>query len=455
MPGNRQSGSTESATTSSSQRLALTKIGPLFDSGSEHSRETRDSFAEAIRICGRLRDAGHVAYFAGGCVRDALLGREPKDFDVATDATPDRVRGIFGHHLTLSFGASFGVIAVLPENRASETGATVPPTEVATFRSDGQYSDGRRPDKVHYGDARHDALRRDFTINGLFFDPETERVIDYVGGQEDLAARRLRTIGSAAERFDEDKLRMLRAVRFATTLGFMLESTTQREIGARAAEISVVSAERIGAEMRRIVGSLHACRGLQLLAECGLDRFILPDLKHADPRRLESYLSHRATLALESSMALIAEVIAENHPVASVQSLIDDLATRWRLSNEERRRILFALKHWALVAQADRHRWSAVQPVLIDRDTDCAMQVATAIVAATGSDRSGIELCQQALGRPSEQLDPPPLITGETLREAGHRPGPNFRLWLQSVRDAQLDGEISSTAEALAMLDRM
>ena len=385
-------------------------------------------------------------------MRDALLGREPKDFDVATDATPDRVREIFGKRKTLAFGASFGVIAVLPEGRATPK---IGPTEVATFRSDGEYSDGRRPDKVHYGDARNDALRRDFTINGLFFDPAAEKVIDFVGGQADLSAGRLRTIGEARERFDEDKLRMLRAVRFATTLGFQLESSTQKEIIAHADEISVVSAERIGAEMRRMVISVFAPRGLQLLVDCGLDRLIMPQLKLADRQRLIDLLGHRETLRFESSMALILLTVADNPNAAPIDQQIKQMRELWRLSGEEVRQISSAVSLWKTVAGADELAWSRVQPVLMDRDIECILDVATTIINADGGDGAGVSLCREALRRPKEELDPEPLITGESLREAGHQPGPNFRRWLQAVRDAQLDGTISTEAEAFDLISRL
>jgi tRNA nucleotidyltransferase (CCA-adding enzyme) len=440
----------------------LTRIGPLFDSDRTHSAETRDSFAEAVRICARLREAGHIAYFAGGCVRDALLGREPKDFDVATDATPDRVREIFGMRQTLAFGASFGVIGVLPlKGKKQEfqmdrrNARTVLPTEVATFRSDGDYSDGRRPDKVHYGDARHDAMRRDFTINGLFFDTETERVIDYVGGQQDLAAGRLRTIGEAGERFEEDKLRMLRAARFATTLGFSLDPSTKAEMIARADEISVVSAERIGAEMRRIVVSVHAKRGLDLLVECGLDRLILPEVRFADAEKLNRFLNSRNIWKFDSSMALILLPIAENPASSSAASLIRQQAKLWRFSNEETRRILAAVDRWSIIAHANERRWSSVQPLLIDRDVDCVIEVAAAIAKAEGIDPSGVALCREALGRPDEDLNPTSLINGETLRAAGYRPGPQFRDWLQASREAQLDGIIATESEALEFVSRL
>ncbi|MCS7469061.1 CCA tRNA nucleotidyltransferase [Stieleria sp. ICT_E10.1] len=442
--------------TSSFHGKPLTKIGPLFDTNSDHSLQTRASFAEATRICARLHERGHVAYFAGGCVRDALLGREPKDFDVATDATPDRVREIFGKRKTLAFGASFGVIGVLPEKRTDDSWAKldhIHPTEVATFRSDGEYSDGRRPDKVHYGDAKHDAQRRDFTINGLFFDPAEEKVIDYVGGQVDLAARRLRTIGAADQRFEEDKLRMLRAVRFATTLGFELDAATKAEIVHRADEIAVVSAERIGAEMRRIVVSIHAPRGLELLIECGLDRWILPELRFAEPSSLVNYLGHRQSLDFESSMALILYVIAENPASSPIGALVKQLSHQWRLSSEETRRITAAAKRWSIIADAQQRKWSVVQPTLVDRDAECVFHVAAAITCAKEMPQAGVDLCRKALAWPEEQLNPKPLLTGDMLRAAGHQPGPQFRTWLQAARDAQLDGQITTGEEALAMIE--
>ena len=430
----------------------MTKIGPLFDSDAEHSVETRFSLSEATRICARLHESGHVAYFAGGCVRDALLGREPKDFDVATDATPDRVREIFGKRKTLAFGASFGVIGVLPAKRPD---FDVQPTEVATFRSDGQYSDGRRPDKVHYGDAEHDALRRDFTINGLFFDPADEKVIDFVGGQADLAAGCLRTIGSAEERFEEDKLRMLRAVRFATTLGFELEPQTKAEIIQRAHEIEVVSGERIGAEMRRILVSIHAPRGLELLTECGLDRLIMPDLQLADRQPLIEYLGHRESMQFESSMALVVLVIAKHPSAPAIDALIQWMKKCWRLSGEQTRQIAAAASHWQVIAKADQKKWSEVQPTLIDRDHACVLQVAAAVTAAENMPTEGVALCRQALQRPIQELNPEPLISGAVLQDQGYQPGPEFRHWLQTVRDAQLDGIITTKQAALDQIRKL
>jgi poly(A) polymerase len=179
----------------------------------------------ALEIIQRLRKEGHVSYLAGGCVRDALLGRTPKDYDVATDARPEQIRKLFGFHRTLAIGAAFGVISVCSESPQKES-----PVEVATFRCDGIYSDGRRPDAVEFSSPAADAQRRDFTINGLFFDPASAQVIDFVGGVDDLAESCIRAIGDAASRFSEDKLRLLRAVRFATTYGFTIEEETKRAV---------------------------------------------------------------------------------------------------------------------------------------------------------------------------------------------------------------------------------
>nr|MBA2242434.1 CCA tRNA nucleotidyltransferase [Chthoniobacterales bacterium] len=219
-------------------------------------------------IVSRLRAHRHVAFFAGGCVRDLLRGEVPKDIDIATDARPEAVQKIFAR--TYAVGAHFGVIVVLEHALHFE---------VATFRSDGAYLDGRRPTEVHFATAGEDAARRDFTINGMFFDPEAEKVIDFVGGRADLEARLIRAIGDPTQRFVEDRLRMLRAVRFATTLGFEIESGTWAALRERAASIGEISAERIREELVRIFLSPHRARGWDLLDESGLMHAVLPELE--------------------------------------------------------------------------------------------------------------------------------------------------------------------------------
>src|SRR5579883_2074530 len=226
----------------------------------------------AIEVVRRLREAGHEALWAGGCVRDELLRLIPKDYDIATSALPEQVQKLFRR--TIALGMSFGVIEVLGP-RSSEGVLKI---QVATFRSDVAYSDGRRPDAVVFASAREDALRRDFTINGMFFDPLENRLIDYVGGQKDLQARVLRAIGDPAQRFEEDKLRMLRAVRIATRFDLEIEPATAEAIRAQAPRIGIVSAERIAEELRKLLVDPHRARGMRWFMDLGLAEPILPEL---------------------------------------------------------------------------------------------------------------------------------------------------------------------------------
>ncbi len=222
----------------------------------------------ARSLVDRLRAAGHIAYFAGGCVRDLLRGKIPKDIDIATDARPEEVQKLFTR--TYAVGAHFGVIVVL------ENGFQF---EVATFRSDGAYLDGRRPTEVHFSSAEEDARRRDFTINGLFFDPPNDAVIDFVGGRADLASRIIRAIGDPAQRFAEDRLRLLRAIRFASVLEFEIEPATWEAVVRAAPRISEISAERIREELVRILLSPQRVRGWDLLDSSGLMKHVLPQLE--------------------------------------------------------------------------------------------------------------------------------------------------------------------------------
>jgi tRNA nucleotidyltransferase/poly(A) polymerase len=397
-------------------------------------------------VIARLHEAGFVAYLAGGCVRDALLGKQPKDYDVATNATPESVREVFGKSRTLAFGASFGVIGVLPPRDQSRTGEKVEPIEVATFRSDGEYSDGRRPDSVHYGDAQQDALRRDFTINGLFFDPLKDLIVDFVGGQEDLQAQVLRTIGSPTDRFGEDKLRMLRAVRFATTLGFRIDDATLQAIAEHSADIAIVSGERIGAEMRRVLNHEHAATGLQHLISCGLHHAVLPEIEAVDLTRFATLIQHAKPGSFPLALACL---LGAAHGEDVVQSALQRITQRWKLSNEEVRLVDAALKHWRIVAEAHKLRWSKVQPLLIDRDAATIVQFASAVVTADDMDQAGVQLAREALTWSAVRLDPPALLTGDDLQELGVPVGPHYRQILQTIRDGQLDGEIRTREQAI------
>ena len=235
---------------------SVTNVGPA----NEGSNQPPCRREDALAVLTRLRQAGHIAYFAGGCVRDELLGLTPKDYDIATDAPPDRVRQLFSN--TQAVGAAFGVILVRHKKSV---------VEVATFRTDGKYLDGRHPEAVTFTTAEEDAKRRDFTINGLFLDPVENRVIDYVGGQQDLKNKILRAIGNPNHRFEEDHLRLLRAVRFAARFQLEIEETTARAIAAHADHLKRISPERIGEELRLMLTATTRDRAWQMLHRFRLD----------------------------------------------------------------------------------------------------------------------------------------------------------------------------------------
>jgi poly(A) polymerase len=390
----------------------------------------------AVEVVRQLRDAGHEALWAGGCVRDQLLGKTPKDHDVATDATPDRVRELFGMRRTIAVGAAFGVITVLGPKG-------VDPIEVATFRADLGYSDGRRPDAVQFTSAEEDAKRRDFTINGLFFDPIAERVIDYVGGQQDIAGMIVRAIGVPDERFGEDRLRMLRAVRFAASLRFALDEGTADAIRAHADAIRTVSAERIGVEVRRMLTETDPPRAMRLLKETGLLPFVLELLANdnqlfdAATVRLERLFHRSAPLALA---AVLCDAAKPQAAAAVARGL------KW--TNKEIELVAWLVQHHRDLDDADTKPWSIVQPLLA---ADGGAEL-VALRHSFGCDDSAQRFCEERLAWQREDLDPPPLVVGADLIAAGRRPGPGFGDLLSRARAAQLDGEIASKAEALMLL---
>lgn len=410
---------------------------------------------EAIRIIEQLRQSGFAAVLAGGCVRDALLGRTPKDFDVATDATPDSVREVFGKRSTLAFGAAFGVIGVLPPRHSQDHRSTTDavlrePTEVATFRADGNYSDGRRPDSVTYGDAQADALRRDFTINGMFYDPLANKVLDFVGGLQDLRAKHLRTIGDAARRFDEDKLRMLRAVRFVTTLKLTMEPETLDAIQKHADCIGVVSGERIGAEMQRVVGQPFGYRGLKWLVNTRLHQFVWPGSETMDWERLQRRYGRLDSWSFEPAMAT--SLLTLHDSTTSATDDLHRLGNKWKLSTAHVRAIQTAVTTAEQLVHCQTMPWSRLQPLLIDRDISTSVSVAKAIAESTTT--AGIERAERELGRTDRPLDPPPLVTGNDLIQRGMTPGPHFRQWLSYLRQTQLDGEISTFDDAMDWIEQ-
>jgi len=397
----------------------------------------------ALQVVKQLREAGFESLWAGGCVRDQLLGRIPQDYDIATNARPEQVRELFGHRRTLAIGAAFGVIGVLgPRSQ--------PPIEVATFRSDGAYVDGRRPEGVTYTTAEEDALRRDFTINGMFFDPVDEKVIDYVGGQQDLEQGILRAIGDPLARFSEDKLRMLRAVRFATTFGFQIEEPTLQAICEMAQEVNVVSAERIGGELRRLL--VHAFRklGLELLRETKLLKPLIPELatlSEQDAPSWQQILQNLDRLQSDSLAAAFAALLFE----LQQPDLVGQLGRRFRFTNKEIDRATWLVRSLSRLAEAEPLPWPQLQRLLIHDGSADLVVLADAVL---GSDHPSVEEYRRQLALPAEILNPAPLLTGDDLIAHGVQPGPHFAALLNHIRDQQLLGLIRNRDEAIKQADQ-
>lgn len=408
----------------------------------------------ATEVTKKLQSAGFTALFAGGCVRDDLLGQTPKDYDVATNATPDEVRALFGRKRTLAIGASFGVITVLGPR-------SVNPIEVATFRRDGGYSDGRRPDSVEFTDAREDAARRDFTINGMFFDPVTQTVIDYVGGQDDLRRKQVRAIGDAAQRIEEDKLRMLRGVRFAATYQFSIEAQTLAAIEQRANEIDAVSPERIGGEIVRMFSHPNFATAFALLVKTQLWSAVLPSSLTGGPESFGHRLTElRRLQTAEGNSSLLAAVIAVlvRHAFeglsesAQAKELLKALQEAWKLNNELTKSIGWIIDAVPVLATSDQRNWSEVQPWLIRADAAAALRV---IDAVDKDAAAGTAFARSKLLLPEDELNPGLLLTGQDLIDLGVRPSPKFKTILESVRARQLDGAISCWQEALAHVSQL
>ncbi len=397
-----------------------------------------------------LRRHGYQALWAGGCVRDKLRGLQPQDYDVATDALPEQVRQIFGRRRTLAIGAAFGVVIVLGPKRAGQV-------EVATFRRDAAYSDGRHPDHVTFSSPQEDAQRRDFTINGLFYDPLNDRIIDYVDGQADLQRRVIRAIGNPQDRFAEDKLRMLRAVRFAATFDFKIDSATFEAVQQHAHEIEVVSAERIAAELRRMLTARQRAGALELLRTTGLLAIILPEIIFSDGTVKEEARVWHATLEIldrldsptfPMALAMLFTAIEPHPPVQSI-------CQRWRLANDEADAAAWFVAHEAMIRQADQVPWPTIQRLLIEPLGPQLVDVAAAIAEVTDAESAGIDYCRKKLALPKATLNPPPLLTGDDLIVHGLTPGKQFRRLLTRVRDAQLAGQIRSREEALELVDEL
>lgn len=411
---------------------------------------------DALVVLRRLRDNGHVAYFAGGCVRDLLLGHEPADWDVATDAVPDRVRELFPR--SQSVGAAFGVILV-------REGPSV--IEVATFRADADYSDGRRPDSVRFTSADQDAQRRDFTINGLFYDPIDEQVIDFVGGRDDVQSRILRAIGDPEVRFAEDYLRMLRAVRFAARFGLTIEPSTRASIVANAHKLPRISPERIADELRRML--VPPTRGVawRLLAELRLLSQVfrhLPDppvdgafdagrslvLRLPDDRAVSFGLVLAAgvlEIALHRRQTDDLRAIVEPRALARIDSALRRML---RYSNDESETMKGTLDFGMLLQ--DVRPTVAMLKRFLARRTSGDARVLLGVLRSRGPHAERIDwLLAQLEELSQEEVAPPPLITGDDLIAEGWRPGRLFKRVLDEVYDAQLESRISTRDDAMNM----
>lgn len=384
----------------------------------------------ALEVVRRLQEAGHEALFAGGCVRDELLGVTPKDYDIATAALPEEVRGLFRR--SLAVGEAFGVVEVL--------GPKPLRVQVATFRRDGTYSDGRHPDEVVFSSAQEDALRRDFTINGMFYDPLRDKIIDFVGGREDLQRRILRAIGDPHQRFAEDRLRLLRAVRMAARFECTIEPATWEAIRQRAATLGEgVSAERIHEELRKIIADPFHMVALRQLVDSGLAAVILPEW---DPATLP-LLGALSGNANGPSFPLALAVLL--HPLGP--RVAREIALRLRLSNDDRERLEWLVTHHTALRDAATLRPARLKPLLTHPGADDLLELTRAQGHRTDAD---IALQRRTQWVAEGSLNPPPLITGNDLLALGLKAGPLFRQLLGEIRDAQLDGEIHTDDEAMA-----
>jgi poly(A) polymerase len=402
------------------------------------SDRTREFATAVVR---RLHDAGHVAYFAGGCVRDLLLGRPAKDYDVATTARPEEVREIFGKRHTLAVGQSFGVIIVLPSPRDG-----IPPVEVATFRTEGDYRDGRRPSRVSFCTPQEDAQRRDFTINGMFYDPLDCRVLDYVGGERDLAEGLVRAIGKPRDRMREDKLRMLRAPRFAAALEFRIEDATAAAIRDMAPELTVVSAERIAQELKKMLLDRHRRRAVELCLELGLLMVVAPELQTVEFAAARDRILRALGLLNEPSFELSMAVLFQTLPS---DAAVVELCRRLRLSNEETTRMAWLIAHQHDLRTASSWSAARLKRCFARPESRELLEMLRVQLLAEEGDLHPLLFCEEFLARtPPLELNPRPLLTGADLIAMGLSPGPRFRELLEAVRDGQLNGELRTPEDA-------
>jgi poly(A) polymerase len=391
----------------------------------------------ALAVVDRLRRHGYEALWAGGCVRDMLLGLEPADIDVATNATPTQVVDLFTR--TRKVGAQFGVVLVKQGRYWIET---------ATFRTDLDYTDGRRPDRVVFTTAEQDALRRDFTINGLFYDPIEEHVIDYVEGQRDLQAGIIRAIGDPEERLAEDHLRLLRAVRFTARFGFHLDEPTATAVRHHAAKIARVSAERIREELEKMLAHPARATAFSLMAELGLMEHLWAGSQWPSGRiaHVADTLAH---LPDNADFVLSLAAVLADEPVAHVPEIGQDL----RCSNDQMKNTAWLVAHKVDLDRSATMRLADFKKLLAHDRFDDLLALHRALCLSEGRPLDGNEAARSRRASiPPDRIAPPPLVTGEDLIARGLEPGPRFKTILDALYDAQLDDTLTSREQALALL---
>ena len=421
---------------------------------------------KAVHIVQCLREAGHEAYLAGGCVRDRLLGRPPKDYDIATGATPRSIQDLFTD--TVPVGSRFGSVVVVMDGD---------PFEVTTFRSDGPYSDGRRPVHVRYGTLEEDVRRRDFTINAMMYDPVDDRVIDLVNGREDLDRGLVRAIGDPDERFAEDRLRMVRAVRLACGLGFVIDPPTVQAIRGHAAAITQVAWERIGVEVTRILTEGGARRGVELLDETGLLEVILPEvaaMKGCEQTPdyhpegdvyvhtlllLENMDNPTETLAYGCLLHDVAKppcrqpvgerVTFHGHPELGAD-MSTEILRRLKRSRAVTERVAWLVRYHLRYTQAPKMRLSTLKRFLREDGIHELLELCRIDALSSNADLGYYDFCRRKLAElGEEEVRPEPLLRGRDLIRLGYAPGPSFSGMLEAVEEAQLEGALRTREQAV------
>ena len=418
----------------------------------------------ALKIVKTLSDAGFKAYWAGGCVRDMIMGLQPHDYDIATDARPDQVIKLF--EKTVQVGASFGVIKVLYDSHEFE---------VATFRSDGIYIDGRHPEEVHFSQEKEDALRRDFTINGLFYDTSREKIIDYVNGRQDIKDGIIRTINDPKERFSEDRLRLIRSVRFAAKFGYQIEKETYQALKEMAMSISEVSAERIREEFIKMITGPNPAKCIQILDEVGMLKVFLPEVvAMKGVRQPEEFhpegdvwehtllmMKNMSKPGIELAMGILLHDVGKpatftitdrirfnNHCEVGARMIVE-IGERLRFSKKQIVHISELVLHHLRFKDVKKMRESTLKRFLRLPDFDDHLELHRLDCLASHKKLDNWEFCKEKLSElKPEEIKPKPLINGHDLIAMGYKAGPFFKRILTEVEDAYLEGSIKTHEDA-------